>query len=105
MKDKETIEKIKENLKDASFRFASANNPQVFKAVAEEYLEDLCTVYDINDIHLNNDAMQSYREVCGVLEKKLLVKSLENLEKIWHFTMVLKAFMDRFYVQAGHQYD
>lgn len=105
MKDKETIEKIKEILENGSSKFANADNPQTFKAVAEEYLDALCCVYDINDVRLNNDAIISFHQVTSTLEGKLLIRGQENLEILWHYTMVLKAFMEKFYAQAGHQYD
>ena len=105
MNNKETIRKIKEILKDANLNFANANDLKTFRVVGEEYLETLCQVYDINDIKLNNDAIISFQKVSSVLEKKLSVRSLANRELIWHYTMVLKAFMERIYTQAGRQYD
>lgn len=108
MRENEEIKKIKRLSKDFKGmreRFKSASSQSQFRAVAELFIDELCTAYDINDIKLNTLATTAYREVCEVLEKRLLNKSEKNLIEIWHFTLILKSFMEKFYIQAGKLYD
>lgn len=106
MNNKETIEKIEKILKSAGLKIIEASgNVQSFKTFAEEYLETLCTVYDINDIKLTGLAITSYHEVSNFLDTKLLARGSVNHTLFWHYNMVLKAFMERIYIQACRQYD
>lgn len=79
--------------------------PEEFESLAGNFLEGICCAYDLNDIDLNIAAQKAYDITANTLREKLLKKSEINLTKIWHYTMVLKAFMDRFIIQAGRNYD
>lgn len=106
MNNKETFEKIEKILKSAGSKIIEvSDDPQKFKAFGEEYMEALCTVYDLNEIKLTGIAITSYHEVSKFLDTKLLSKGLSNHTLFWHYNMVLKAFMERIYIQACRQYD
>lgn len=106
MNNEVTIEKIEKILKSAGSNIVEASkDPQTFKAFGEEYLEALCTVYDLNEIKLTGIAITSYHDVSNFLDNTLLTRSLANRTLFWHYNLVLKAFMERIYIQACRQYD
>lgn len=106
MNNKETIEKIEKILKSAGSKIIEASdNPESFKEFGGEYLETLCTVYEINDIKLTGLAITSYHDVSKFLDNTLLTRGLKNRTLFLHYHMVLKAFMERIYLQACRQYD
>ena len=98
------IKRLSKNFKGMKERFKNPN-PSLFKANAELFMSNLCIAYDIDDLKLNHLAITAYQEVCEVLEKRLLDKSEKNLTDIWHFTLILKSFMENFYTQTARHYD
>lgn len=98
------IKRLSKNFKGMKERFKNPS-PSLFKSNAELFMSNLCIAYDINDLKLNHLAITAYLEVCEVLEKRLLDKSEKNLTDIWHFTLILKSFMEKFYTQTGKLYD
>ena len=98
------IKRLSKNFKGMKERFKNQNQAQ-FKQNAELFMSNLCIAYDINDIKLNHLAITAYHDVCEILESRLLNKSEKNLTDIWHFTLILKSFMEKFQAQAGKLYD
>ena len=98
------IKRLSKDFKGMKERFKDTSASQ-FKEAAELFMDNLCTAYDLNDFRLNEAAIKAYNEVCEILEERLNSKDTRNRTMVWHFTMVLKAFMERFYIQAGRQYD
>ena len=98
------ISLLVKNFRGMKERFKDTSASQ-FKEAAELFMDNLCTAYDLNDFRLNEAAIKAHNEVCEILEERLNSKDTRNRTMVWHFTMVLKAFMERFYIQAGRQYD
>lgn len=98
------IKRLSKEFKGMKERFKNPNQA-LFKQNAELFISNLCIAYDINDLKLNHSAIAAYNEVCEVLENRMLNKSEKNLTDIWHFTLILKSFMEKFYLQTGRFYD
>ena len=98
------IKKLSKDFKGMKERFKNPNQA-LFKKNAELFISNLCIAYDINDLKLNHSAITAYQEVCEVLENRMLNKSERNLTDIWHFILILKSFMEKFYQQTGRLYD
>lgn len=98
------IKRLSKNFKGMKERFKN-QNPTQFKLNAELFISSLCIAYDINDIKLNNLAITAYHEVCEILENRLLNRSDKNITDVWHFTLILKSFMEKFCIQAGKLYN
>lgn len=98
------ISVLANELMEMAGKFKTAT-PEEFNSLAGNFMEGLCNAYDLNDLKLNNSALKAYDKVAKTLREKLLRKSETNLTAIWHYTMVLRAFMDRFTLQAGRNYD
>lgn len=98
------IKRLSKDFKGMKERFKN-QNPAIFKKSAELFISNLCIAYDINNLKLNHLAITAYSEVCEVLENRMLNKSEKNITDIWHFTLILKSFMETFYKQTGRLYD
>ncbi len=98
------IKRLSKDFKGMKERFKNPNQAN-FKKSAELFISNLCIAYDINNLKLNHLAITAYNEVCEVLENRMLNKSEKNITDIWHFTLILKSFMEKFYQQTGRLYD
>lgn len=98
------IKRLSKEFKGMKERFKNPS-PVLFKKNAELFIRDLCIAYDINDLKLNHLAINAYNEVCEVLENRMVNKSDRNITDIWHFTLILKSFMESFYAQTSKLYD
>lgn len=102
--EKNMIRNLSKNFKGMHERFKDTS-PLQFELAAKLFISNLCTAYDINDLDLNQAALKAYREVSELLDERLNDKTEKNREMIHHFRLILVSFMDRFYVQAGRNYD
>lgn len=98
------IKRLSKEFKGMKERFKNPS-PTIFKTNAELFMRNLCIAYDINDIKLNHLAITAYHDVCEVLENRLLNQAEKNFTDIWHFTLILKSFMETFSTQASRLYD
>lgn len=98
------IKRLSKEFKGMKERFKNPK-PTLFKKNAELFMSNLCIAYDINDVKLNHVAITAYHDVCEVLENRMLDKTGRNFTEIWHFTLILKSFMEMFSIQAGRHYD
>lgn len=98
------IKKLSKEFKGMKERFKNPNIT-IFKKNAELFIKHLCIAYDINDLKLNHLAITAYNEVREILENRIQNKSEKNITEIKYFTLVLNAYMEKFYQQASKHYN
>lgn len=103
-RDAKALKILIKNFRGMEERFKNTS-PSQFKEAAELFIECLCTAYDYNDFKANEAAIKAYNEVSTLLDERLNDRTERNLMMISHFKLVLSTLMERFYIQAGRQYD